>query len=362
MAHGATRQQIPLSRPLIGAEEKAAVIAVLESGQLAQGQVVEHFEQAFRAVTGSKHCIATSSGTTALHLALLAHGVGPGDEVITSPFSFIASSNAVVYCGATPVFADIDPATFNLDPAAVEAAITPRTRAVMPVDLFGQMADMDAFRAVAERHGLALVEDACQAHGATWGGKPAGSLATACFSFYPTKNVTSAEGGMVATDDGAVAERLRMLRNHGMRRRYHHEILGYNFRMTELQAAVGLAQLPHLAAWNEARRANAAYYDAHLTAVDTPRVRPEAGHVYHQYTVRVRGDRDAAVERLAESGVGAGVYYPIPLHQQECYRGMGPFGSFPHAEEACRRVLSLPVRPDLTAEEREAVVAEVNRL
>jgi perosamine synthetase len=341
MSTRAPVQSIPLSRPTIGADERAAVLRVLESGHLAQGEIVEQFERAFAGVAGTRHCVATSSGTTALHLALLAHGVGPGDEVVTSPFSFIASSNAAVFCGARPVFADIDPATFNLDPEAAERAITPRTKAIMPVHLFGQTCDMDAFADLARRRGLHLIEDACQAHAATWGGRPAGSFGTGCFSFYPTKNLTTAEGGAITTDDDDLAERLRMLRNHGMRRRYHHEIVGYNFRLTDLQAALGLAQVPRLADWTEGRRANAAYYDAHLRGVVTPIVRPEAGHVYHQYTLRVPGDRDAAVESLAAQGIGTGVYYPIPLHKQECYRDLGVGGPFPEAERAAREVLSM---------------------
>jgi dTDP-4-amino-4,6-dideoxygalactose transaminase len=355
-------ESIPLSRPAIGEDEKRAVMGVLESGHLAQGQVVEQFEHAVARVAGTRHCVATSSGTTALHLALLAVGVGPGDEVITSPFSFIASSNSVVFCGASPVFADIDPGTFNLDPAAAERAITPRTKAIMPVHIFGQPCDMDAFADIARRHGLALIEDACQAHGATWRGKAVGSFGIGCFSFYPTKNLTTGEGGAITTEDDDLAERLRMLRNHGMRRRYHHEIVGYNFRLTDLQAALGLAQVPHLAAWTASRRANAAHYDASLEGVVVPPVRAEAGHVYHQYTIRVRGDRDRAIAQLGSRGVGTGVYYPIPLHQQECYRAMALGGPFPEAERAAREVLSIPIRPDLTPHERDAIVAAVNSL
>jgi dTDP-4-amino-4,6-dideoxygalactose transaminase len=350
-----------MARPLIGEAEKRAVMEVLESGQLAQGEVVARFEAAFAAEIGVKHCAATSSGTTALHLALLAVGVKPGDEVITSPFSFIASANAVLYCGARPVFADIDPETFNVDPAAVERAVTPRTRAIVPVHLFGQPADMDAIAAIAERHGIPIVEDACQAHGASWRGRMAGSFGVGCFSFYPTKNLTTAEGGAITTDDDAIADRIRVLRNHGMHRRYHHDVLGFNFRLTDLQAAIGLAQLPHLGSWNAARRRNAAHYDAHLSGVVTPAVRPEAHHVYHQYTIRVR-NRDAAAARLAEQGIGTGIYYPIPIHRQPFYVEAGMTGAYPEAERAAEEVLSLPVRPDLTAEERDRVVAAVNAL
>jgi dTDP-4-amino-4,6-dideoxygalactose transaminase len=356
-----TTLPVHMARPLIGEAEKRAVLEVLDSGQLAQGEVVARFEAAFAAEIGVKHCVATSSGTTALHLALLALGIGPGDEVITSPFSFIASANAVLFCGARPLFADIDPATFNVDPNALERAITPRTKALIPVHLFGQPADMDALTAIAERHGVPIVEDACQAHGATWRGRAAGAFGVGCFSFYPTKNMTTAEGGAVTTDDEGVADRIRVLRNHGMRRRYHHEVLGYNFRLTDLQAAVGLAQLPHLSSWNAARRRNAAHYDANLRGVVIPAVRPEAEHIYHQYTIRVR-DRDAAATRLADQGIGTGVYYPIPIHRQPFYVEGGLSGSFPEAERAADEVLSIPIRPDLTEDERERVIAAVNAL
>ena len=352
---------IRLAQPMIGPAEQEAVRAVLDSGQLAQGEVTARFEGDFARTVGVKHCVATSSGTTALHLALLAVGVGPGDEVVTSPFSFIASANTVLYCGATPVFADIDPATFNLDPAAVERAITPRTRAIVPVHLFGQPADMGALMEIARRHRLRVVEDACQAHGAAWGGRAAGSFDVGCFSFYPTKNMTTGEGGCVTTDDDAVAEQMRMVRAHGMRVRYHHELLGYNWRMTDLQAAIGGAQLPKLAGWNERRRGNAARYDRELRGVVTPAVRPEATHVYHQYTVRV-ADRDRAVARLTEQGIGTGVYYPNPIHKQPVYVERGYAGSFPESERAAAEVLSLPVRPDLTPEELDRVVAAVNAL
>lgn len=353
---------IPVSRPQIGPEEKAAVMAVLESGQLAQGDVVARFEAGFAEMIGTRHCVAVSSGTTALHLALLALDIGPGDEVITSPFSFIASANAVLYCGARPVFADIDPATFNLDADAVAAAVTSRTRAIIPVHLFGQSADMDALGSVAARHGLHIVEDACQAHGATWRGRPVGGFGAGCFSFYPTKNFTTGEGGAVTTDDAALADRLRLLRSHGMRQRYLHETLGFNARMTELSAAIGVAQLPKLAEWNSRRRANAAVYDRDLRGVVVPSVRAEAGHVYHQYTVRVPDGRDRAVARLADDGIGTGVYYPVPIHKQGFYLERGLTGSFPESERAADEVLSLPVRPDLTEEERDRVIAAVNAL
>ena len=250
-----------------------------------------------------KHAIATSNGTTALHVALLAHGIGEGDEVITSPFTFIASANSVLYTGARPVFVDIEPDTFNLDPSQIEAAITPRTKAIMPVHLYGNPADMRAIMEIAERHSLAVIEDAAQAHGAEDDGQRVGSFGTGCFSFYPTKNMTSGEGGMITTDDDDVAERARLLRAHGASERYRHTMLGYNFRMTDIHAAIGRAQLAKLDGWTEQRRRNAELLTEGLRdVVVTPCVRPWAKHVYHQYTVRIPGGRSDLPARLAEAG------------------------------------------------------------
>jgi dTDP-4-amino-4,6-dideoxygalactose transaminase len=350
---------IPIARPLIGEEEKQVVLAVLESGMLAQGERVKAFEEAFARFCGVKYAIATSSGTTALHLALLAHGIGPGDEVITSPFSFIATANAIHYVGAKPVFADIEFDTFNLDPAQVAKRITPRTRAVMPVHLFGHPADMDKFMDIARRHHLVLIEDACQAHGAEYRGRRAGSFGTGCFSFYPTKNITSGEGGMVTTDDATIADRVQLLRNHGMRQRYYHEIVGYNYRMTDIHAAIGLAQLGKLERFNRARIANAYFLTSRLPeGVVLPKVRPEARHVFHQYTVRVPRGRDRLMERLIASGVGAVVYYPLAIHRQKPYQAGE---SYPVSEAACEQVLSLPVHPGLSPADLETIVAEVNK-
>ncbi|MBI3935248.1 MAG: DegT/DnrJ/EryC1/StrS family aminotransferase [Acidobacteria bacterium] len=348
---------IPISKPLIADEEKNAVLAVLESGMLAQGRQVEAFEVAFAAYCGTKHAVATSSGTTALHLALLAHGIGPGDEVITTPFTFAATANAILYVGARPVFADIEYDTFNLAPEQVERRITPATRAVVAVHLFGHAADTPRLVEVANRHGLVLIEDACQAHGAELDGRKVGTFCTGCFSFYPTKNMTSGEGGMVVSDNTAIADRVRMLRNHGMRERYYHEIVGYNFRMTDLHAAIGLAQLAKLDRFNEKRMANASFLTSLLSGiVACPTVRPTARHVFHQYTVRLPHGRDLVKEMLRVAGVDSGIYYPVPVHRQQPYRDLGLDGGFfPVAETACREVLSLPVHPQLGEPELERI-------
>ena len=290
---------INMARPVIGEEEKKAVLEVLDSGILAQGPRVAAFEEGFAKMCGVKYALATSSGTTALHLALLAHGIGEGDEVITSPFTFIASANSVLYAGGTPVFVDIDPRTFNMDVAKIEAAITPKTKAILPVHLYGLTCDMDAIMAIADKHHLTVIEDACQSHAAEFKGKRAGSFGTGTFSLYPTKNMTSAEGGMITTDDDAIAEKCKVLRNHGMRRRYYHDELGYNFRMTDVHAAIGNAQLGKLDILNARRAQNADFYNANLKGVTTPFVPEGYKHVYHQYTIRVPdGKRDTLREYL----------------------------------------------------------------
>ena len=353
---------IPIAHPLIGQEEKLAVLEVLDSGILAQGPRVAAFESAFAGMVGTTHAVATSSGTTALHVALLACGLQAGDEVITTSFSFIASANSILYTGARPVFVDIDPTTFNIDPEQVRAAITPRTRAIMPVHLFGLPADMDQIMAIAERHGLAVIEDTCQSHGAEYKGRRVGSFGVGCFSLYPTKNITSAEGGMITTNDAALAEKCRVIRQHGMRRRYYHDELGFNFRMTDIHAAIGLAQLGKLDSFNQARIANAEYLNAHLRDVVTPQRPPECRHVFHQYTLRVKnGRRDAMGEHLKECGVGSGIYYPVPIHQQTFYmQELGYDVHLPEAERAAGEVISLPVHPALSQADLETIVAAVN--
>jgi perosamine synthetase len=287
--------------------------------------------------------------------------------VITAPFTFIASSNSVLYTGARPVFVDIDPDTYNIDVDQIEAAITPRTKAIMPIHLFGNPADMPRITAIANKHGLAIIEDAAQAHGAAIDGKRAGSWGTGCFSFYPTKNITTGEGGMITTGDDCVADRSKLARSHGMRVRYFHESLGYNFRMTNIHAAIGMAQLPKLDLFNERRIANAAYLSAHLPQdkVRVPKVRPGTRHVFHQYTVRVLPplDRDEARTRLAQMGVGTEVYYPVPVHRQQLYLDLGYGGqSFPESELAAAQVLSLPVHPGLSQQDLDTIIEAVNAL
>lgn len=352
---------ISIAKPFIGEEEKAAVMEVLGSGQLAQGKRVREFEERFAAWAGARYAVAVSSGTTALHVALLAHEIGAGDEVITTPFSFIASANSVLYTGAAPRFADIDPVYYTIDPEAIERQITQRTRAIIPVHLFGQPCAMDAIAAIAERHGLAIVEDACQAHGAKLDGRPPGAWGTACYSFYPTKNMTTGEGGMITTNDPALAERMRVIREHGMRVRYVHETLGYNFRMTDMQAAIGLVQLTRIDRWNEQRRRNAAFLSARLSGVpgvETPQVRAGATHVFHQYTVAL-ADRERVIAGLTERGIGYGIYYPIPIHKQQVYQERGYTDILPVTEAASGRVLSLPIHPALTEAELDEVAGAV---
>lgn len=348
---------IPAAMPLIGDRERAAVDRVLRSGMLTQGPEVEAFEHEFSALVGGRHCVAVNSGTSALHLALLATGVGPGDEVVLPSFSFAASANAVCLAGATPVFVDIEPATFCLDPAAVEAAVGPRTVAIMPVHLYGHPAAMVALEAVAERHGLALVEDAAQAHAAALDGRNVGEFGlTACFSFYPTKNMTTGEGGLVVTPSAEVARTLRLLRSQGMARRYENEIVGFNNRMTDIAAAIGRVQLTRLAGWTATRQHNAKVLDSRLTSVTTPPVAAGAVHVYHQYTVR-SPERDRLQDRLTRHGVGHGVYYPTPIHRLPSF---DLELDLPETERAAREVLSLPVHPGLSEQDLDTVADAVD--
>lgn len=350
-------------RAALGPALEEAVLAVLRGGRYVLGPEVERLEADFARLCGVAHGVGVSSGTEALVLGLKALGVGPGDEVLTSPFSFFASASTIAWVGATPRFADVDPRTALLDPTAAAAALTPATKAVVPVHLYGQMADMRAFRALAEERGLALLEDAAQAHGAARDGFGPGVLGdAAAFSFYPTKNLGAAgEAGLVVTDDAQLAQFLRELRDHGSPRKYVHAHVGTNARMHAFQGAVLNVKLPHLAAWNERRGAIAARYDAAFADSDLVRPLervPGAIHAYHQYTVRVAGDRDRVLAELAASGIHAGVHYPIPVHLQEAARpwGFGP-GDFPHAEALAAEVLCLPVHPFLSDDDVDRVAA-----
>jgi perosamine synthetase len=352
-------EMIPAAKPIIGDEERAAVDRVLRSGMLAQGPEVAAFEEEFSALVGGRECIAVNAGTSGLHLGLLAAGIGRGDEVIVPSFSFAATANSVALTGATPIFVDIEPDFFSLNPAAVEAAITERTAAIMPVHLYGHPAVMDQLSDIARRRGLALLEDAAQAHMSALRGTPVGAFGTAAvFSFYPTKNMTSGEGGMVVTGDPKVARQVRLLRNQGMERRYENEVVGFNVRMTDVHAAIGRVQLGRLPGWTETRQRNARYLDERLAGVVVPPVAIGATHVYHQYTIRVPGDRDAFARRLAELGVGSGVYYPIPNHRLPSF---ALTLDLPETERAAREVLSLPVHPSLTEPQLERIVTAVNQ-
>lgn len=356
---------IPISKPFIGEDEKRAVLEVLDSGMLVQGPRTAQFEQKFAEACGVKHAIATSSGTTALHVALLAQGIGEGDEVITTPFTFIASVNSILFVGARPVFVDIDEETFNIDTTLIEAAISPRTKAILPVHLYGHPCDMEAINHIAAKHNLVVIEDAAQAIGAEYQGRRVGSFGLGCFSLYATKNVMCGEGGMITTNDDGLAQECRLIRNHGMQRRYYHDILGYNFRMTDLHAAIGLAQISRLEEFTIKREANAAYFNDNIEKVITPKVRPGCRHVWHQYTIRVTNglDRDEAVRKLNEAGIGTGIFYPIPANKQEHLRKLG-YGdiSLPVAERLSSEVISLPVHPLLDQKDLVRIVEEVNSL
>lgn len=356
-------QDVPATGLLLGDEERAAVERVLASGMLAQGPEVAAFEAEFSAHLDGRPCVAVNSGTSALLLGMLAIGIGPGDEVIVPSFSFAATANAVALTGATPVFADIEPTHFCLDPDAVLAAITPRTAAVMPVHLYGHPAAMQRLSAIAAAHGIAVIEDAAQAHLASLAGRPVGTLgAVAAFSFYPTKNMTAGEGGLVACADEATARRVRLLRNQGMERRYENEIVGYNARMTDLHAAIGRAQLSKLPRWTAMRRRNAEFLTAGLAPLAehgliAPAVAPDAAPVWHQYTVRTP-HRDELVETVTAAGVRVGVYYPTPIHRLPAY---GLDLDLPQTARAAREVLSLPVHPALTDDQLRHVVDTVTR-
>lgn len=347
----------------IGDEIEDSVLRVLRSGQYVAGPDVDALESEFAEYCSAAYGVSVNSGTAALHVALLALGVGPGDEVITPSHTFVATGEAIALAGATPVFVDIDPATYTIDPELIEPAITPRTKAIIPVHLYGQPAEMDSIIEMARSRGLPVIEDACQAHGADYKGRRAGSMGDiACFSFYPSKNMGSAgSGGIAVTGSRELAERMSMIRDHGQSRRYHHDLLGLNYRLSVIQAAVLRVKLPYLDGWNEARRAHAAAYNRLLadTGLTLPYERPDVRHVYHLYVVRCR-DRDGLAQRLAQRGISTGIHYPVPIHMQPAYSrfGGGP-ESLPHTEEAASSILSLPIYAELTGEQLERVAAAV---
>ncbi|MFN2544465.1 MAG: DegT/DnrJ/EryC1/StrS family aminotransferase [Actinomycetota bacterium] len=353
---------IRIAAPEIGAREEAAVRRVLRSGRLAQGPEVEAFERELAERVGARDAVAVTNGTTALELALLALGIGPGDEVVTSPLTFFASVSSILRCGATPVLADIDPETYNVDPDAVAAAITPRTAAIMPVHLYGRPCDMAALRRVARRAGTAIVEDACQAIGARFGGTSAGAFGVGCYSFYGSKNITAGEGGAVVVQEARVARRLRSLRSQGSQRQYRHQEVSSNYRMTDLQGAILRAQLRKLDAITRRRQRNARAYDRLIDGshvVTPPSNEGPYESNYHQYTLRVRGGRrDALAEDLHDAGIEARVYYPRAVHQQPAWPHAP--GAFPHAERACREVLSIPVHAAMKVDDVRAVADRVN--
>jgi len=343
----------------------AAFQNVLRSGQFIMGPNVAAFEKEVAAYLGVKHAVAVNSGTDALVIALRAAGIGPGDEVITTPFTFFATAEAISQVGARPVFVDIDPETYNLDPAQIEQALTPRTKAILPVHLYGHPAEMEPILAIARRHGLRVIEDVAQAFGATYNGKKVGTLGDAgCFSFFPSKNLGAyGDGGLIATDSDELAEMARMLRVHGARRKYENELVGYNSRLDELQAAILRVKLPHIDEWNAGRRRVAKRYSEalrDLPGVTVPSERPGAFHVYHQYTIRIsQNRRDAVQQRLREQGIATMVYYPIPVHRLPVYRL--PEGTCPHAEQAAAEVLSLPIWPQMSEAVQDRVITALRK-
>ncbi len=347
---------IPIAKPWIGEEEKSEVEKVLDSGYLASGEWVKRFEKEFSSYIGVREALATTNGTQALILALEAVGV-KNREVIVPSFTFIASATSIIRAGGKPVFVDVDEKTYNIEPEDVKRKITTKTIAIMPVHLYGQAANMDEIMEIAEDHNLYVIEDAAQAHGAEWRGKKVGGIGDiAAFSFYPTKNMTTGEGGMVTTNNDELAEKVAMLRNHGQKERYLHTALGWNFRMTNIAAAIGLVQLKKLDKANEIRRGNASYYNELLgNRVIVPYVDKRAKHVYHQYTIRVK-NRNALIEKFKKNGIGYGIYYPRGIHEQPIMKELGYNAKLPVTENICREVISIPVHPLITEEDKKTVV------
>lgn len=359
-------KRIKISEPIFKKEELDVVRKILESGQLAQGKTVCEFEEAFAKFIGAKYAVSISSGTAALHLALLAHGIGVGDEVITSPFSFIASANAALYTGARPVFADIDE-TYNIDPRKIVEKITARTKAILPVHLFGMPADMNEINKIAKDHKLTIIEDACQAHGASIKGVKVGANNTTAFSFYATKNMTTGEGGMVTTNSKSIANKIKILRNHGSDKKYYHDILGYNYRMTEIAAALGLAQLKKLKKLNLKRETNANYLIKKLRVpgLILPRLIKNRRSSFHLFTIRVTKKfpltRKQLVKKLKHAGIETGIFYPLPIHKQKLYEDLGYNESLPKAELFSKEVLSLPIHPKVKKTDLDYIIYVISK-
>ena len=352
---------ISAAKPIIGDDERDAVDQVLRSGMLVQGPEVTAFEDEFSKFVNGYKCVAVNSGTSALHMALIAANIRHGDEVIVPSFTFAATANSVALTGATPVFVDINPRTFNIDPAAIEAAITPKTRAIQPVHLYGQPAQMDKIQELAKKHNLLILEDAAQAHLATFNGQYVGSFGIAgTFSFYPTKNMTSGEGGIISCATEDFARMCKLLRNQGMEKKYENEVVGFNTRMTDIHAAIGRVQLRKVEEWTKTRQRNAKFLNENLSGVVTPYLIPNAIHVYHQYTIRVSGhNRDKFAQEMTKRGVGNGVYYPVPVHQLPSFNLNF---DLPNTTAACNEVISIPVHPSLTQQELETVVEVINSI
>ncbi len=361
--------KVNITSPQIGKEEIKAVTEVMKSGIIAQGPKVLEFEEKFAKFSSAKLGVAASSGTTALHVALLAHGIGPGDEVITSPFTFIASSNSILYTGAKAVFVDIDEATYNIDPEKIEKAITKKSKAIMPVHLYGQACDMTKIMAIAKKHKLAVIEDACQSHGSEWKGKKVGSFGTGTFSLYPTKNMTTGEGGMITTNSKEVFDNCNLIRAHGSKVKYYHDILGFNFRMTDIGGAIGVEQLKKLPKFNKARQKNASYLNKHLSKIAgiiVPEPCKSATHVYHQYTIRVTKEfgktRDEVLKVLTDASIGTAVFYPLPINEQKLYQKLGYKMNTLVAQKIAKEVLSLPVHPGLKQGDLDYIIKTIEKL
>lgn len=348
---------IPIAKPLLGKEEEEAIKFVLRTGIIAQGPKVKEFEEKFASYIGSKYAIATNSGTSALHTTLLAYGSKKDDEIITTPFSFIATANSILFTGAKPVFVDIKE-DFNINPDLIEDKITEKTKAIIPVHLYGNPCDIKRIIKIASDNDLVVIEDCAQAHGAFVDNKKVGSFSTGCFSFYPTKNMTTIEGGIITTDDKEVYKKSRMIRTHGSKTKYNHVTLGYNFRMSDISAAIGIEQLKKLDNFNKKRRENANYLNENLKDINwlvLPKI--VEGHVFHQYTIRVKKDREKVMETLNKNGVGNSIFYPLPIYKQKLYQNLFYKDNLPVVEKISKEVLSLPVHPSLNKEDLDKIIS-----